>query len=495
MKKTKKMIAVLLIAIMGVCTLSACGKGEKQADNQKETDENTTASTEQSKEEGKNEAAQELKKDTIKALLPPVSATYQDNFDKWEKEFNELYPNLTLEIEATSWEDMTNKLDVQVQAGSPPDIAFGGSASVPKYLDTELLIDISKYATPEMLDDFDEHILNYFKNGEGIYGMPAYAEVHGIGGNREMLEEAGIDWKKVQKGGWTFEEFREAIKAGTVKNGDSTRYGFVFACSGVTAKDYLNIFVKSAGMPSPFTKDLKYAYTSQNFLKLLESMRILIDDGSMPKELSSIDAGKRWNMFLTGQTMITGKGLSTFERSAALNNAKIDANDGSAVEGSIKAEYIILPVPTFFGNELVTTGAVDGYFAFRGIEEPTEEHLQNVAKAMYFLASGEIAATTCSELMINPVSGTAKVALANIPVPEDKNMFNTEAQELLMGKIAQARPDITSELGAKAERIMDEVITPKFQSLLSGEVTPQEMYDAVKKAAIDTFGEDGIVVD
>ncbi|HBY72181.1 MAG TPA: ABC transporter substrate-binding protein, partial [Lachnospiraceae bacterium] len=142
---------------------------------------------------------------------------------------NELYPNLTLEIEAASWEDMTSKLDVQVQAGSPPDIAFVGSGGVPKYLDTELLIDISKYATPDMLSDFDELILNYFKNGDGIYGMPAYAEVHGIGGNREMLEAAGIDWKRIQKEGWTYEEFREAIKAGTVKEGDKTRYGFVFA--------------------------------------------------------------------------------------------------------------------------------------------------------------------------------------------------------------------------------------------------------------------------
>lgn len=491
MKKMKKIIAILLIAIMGVFALSACGKEEEQKGTLKETDVKST--TDQKKEEDTTKSTEELKKDTIRALLPPVSATYQDNFDKWEKEFNELYPNLTLEIEAASWEDMTSKLDVQVQAGSPPDIAFVGSGSVPKYLDTELLIDISKYATPEMLADFDEHILNYFKNGDGIYGMPAYAEVHGIGGNREMLEAAGVDWKKVQKEGWTYEEFREAIKAGTVTEGDKTRYGFVFACSGVTAKDYLNIFVRSAGMPSPFTKDLKYAYTSQNFLKLLEAMRTLIDDGSMPKELSSIDAGKRWNMFLTGQTMITGKGLSSFERSAALNNAKLEANDGSAVEGSIKVDYIILPVPTFFGNDLVTTGAVDGYIAFRGIEEPTDEHLQNVAKAMYFLASGEIAATTCSELMIAPVAETARAA--NVPVPEDKNLNNSEAQAILMGKIAEARPDITPELGAKSERIMDEVVVPKFQALLAGEITPQEMYDSVKKAAIDAFGEDGIVVD
>ncbi|HCM12533.1 MAG TPA: ABC transporter substrate-binding protein, partial [Lachnospiraceae bacterium] len=61
-----------------------------------------------------------------------------------------------------------------------------------------------------------------------------------------------------------------------------------------------------------------------------------------------------------------------------------------------------------------------------------------VAKAMYFLASGEIAATTCSELMIAPVAETARAAAANIPVPENKIVENSEAQAILMGKIAEA---------------------------------------------------------
>ena len=50
------------------------------------------------------------------------------------------------------------------------------------------------------------------KIGDGLYGLPAYCEVQCIGGNREFLEKAGIDWKSVQQNGWTYDEFREAIK-------------------------------------------------------------------------------------------------------------------------------------------------------------------------------------------------------------------------------------------------------------------------------------------
>lgn len=433
-------------------------------------------------------------KDTITALLPPVSANYQANFDQMEKDFNALYPNLTLKIEPASWEDMTQKLDTQVNAGSPPDIAFIGSDGISKYVQQGMLMDISDAATPEMIADYDPTPLAYMKNGNGLYGFPAYVSVQSIGGNKKMLEEAGIDWKNVQKNGWTYEEFRDAIKKGTVKNSDgSTRYGFVFATSGVTSKDYLNILIKNAGMPSPFTTDLKFAYTSKNFLTVLQAMREMIDDGSMPKELSSIDAGKRWNMFLTGQTMITGKGLATFENSAKQNNAKLAAKDASAVANSIPVDYVVLPVPTFAGQPSVSQAAVDGYVTFRGKKEPTAEHKANVVKAAYFLDSGKIMAQTNNELFLGQITKSARDAAASMTTDRDPD--NLAAETLLESKAAPARPDIPPELGAKVIKLQDEVIVPKLQGLLAGEISPQEMYDAVKKAAIGAFGADGVVQD
>ncbi|NMO97060.1 ABC transporter substrate-binding protein [Paenibacillus lemnae] len=433
-------------------------------------------------------------KDTITALLPPVSAGFQDNFAQMEKDFNALYPNLTLKIEPASWEDMTQKLDTQVNAGSPPDIAFIPSGSIAKYVEQGMVMSIDDIATQEMKDDFDEAPLEYMKQGESLYGFPGYMEVHGIGGNKEFLEEAGIDYKKVQQEGWTYDEFREAIKKGVVKEGDTTsRYGFVFATSGVTSRDYLTILVKNAGMPSPFTTDHKFAYTSSNFLEVLKAIRQMIDDGSMPKELSSVDAGKRWNMFLTGQTMITGKGLATFENSAKKNNEKLEANDGSAVQGSIPVEYIVLPVPTFAGEKQQASVAVDGYVTFRGKKEPTEEHKENVVKAAYFLSSGKVAATTNNDLFAAHITDSGREAAKEMTI--DRNPDNVEAVETLLKQASPARPDIPTELGAKAIKLEDEVIIPKLQALIAGEITPEEMYEEVKSAAVQTFGEDGVVTE
>lgn len=430
--------------------------------------------------------------DTITAMVPPVTPNFQKEIPNFVASFQKKYQNLTLTMIPASWEDMSQKLDVQVNAGSPPDIAFMGQANgaISKYLSTGMLLDITNAVTKEMLDDFDPNTLLYMKNGNAMYGLPLYMGVHSIGGNKKFLEEAGIDWKSVQEKGWTFEQFREMVKKGLKKDGGTTRYGFVYACSGVTAMDFLEMLAMNAGMEAPFDKNLKYAYTDPNYLEVLKFVRALIDDGSMPKESNTIDAGKRWNMMLTGQTMITGKGMPIFENSAKANNAKLEAKDASAVKDSIHVDYIELPAPTLGNNKQVAGGGIDGYLTFKQGKTVNEEHVKNVVKATYFLSSGEVAAMAVNELFLAQITKSGREASKNIKVDIDPNNLAMTAK--LTSVVFEPRPDITAELGEKATKIREEVIKPKFQALLANEITPQQMYDEVKKAAVAAFGANGV---
>jgi multiple sugar transport system substrate-binding protein len=484
MKRKMRVLTSVFALTMALSTLTACGSTPS---NQASTTAPSASATASANPNNSTE------KDTITALLPPVSPNYQKNFDQMSKDFTAKYPNLTLKIEPASWEDMTQKLDTQVNAGSPPDIAFIGSGGIPKYLNQGMLMDITGVATPEMLADYDKTALEYMKYGKGQYGFPAYMEVHALGGNKEMLEKAGIDWKKVQQNGWTYDEFRAAIKKGLVTENGKTRYGFVFAVKGVAAVDYLGIMAKNAGMPYSFDKDMKYAYTSKKYLGLLKDLRQLIDDGSMPKELSSVDAGKRWNMFLTGQTMITGKGLAVFENSAKANNKKIEAKDGSAVKDSIPVNYVVLPAPTFQGAKASSSTVVDGYVTFRGKKEPTAEHKANVVKAAYFLANGNVAATTNNDLFAAHITQSGKKAAESMKI--DREQYNIDAVDNMLKNATPARTDIPTDMAAKALKLETEVIVPKMQALIAGESTPEAMYEAVKAAAIQAFGDGGIVKD
>jgi len=429
--------------------------------------------------------------DTIKALLPPISNQFIERLDKVQAAFHKQYPNLTLVIEAASWNDRIEKLDTQVNAGTPPDIAFLGSELIAKYVNMGVAMNITKYATADMISDYDAAPLKYMKNGDGLYGLPAYMEIHGIGGNKEYMEAAGIDWKKIQTKGWTFEEFDAAVKKGAgVKGANSTsKYGLVFATAGTTTKNFIEIFAKNAGMPSEFNSDIKYVYTSKKFLNVLTSASKLIADGAN----MNATAGERWNLFLTGQTMFTGKGLATFESSAKANNAKLKAKDGSAVAGSVPVDYVVMPVPTSNGASPAYYSVVDGYVTFRGKTAPTEVHMKNVVKASYFLASGENAAQTNADLFAVNITKTARDAESKYPIEREAD--NLASVKYLMANAAPARPEIPSDKQAKGTKIMDEVIIPKFQALLAKEISPQTMYDAVYEAAVAAFGKDGIVKD
>ena len=429
--------------------------------------------------------------DTITAILPPVTSAYQDNMEEYIKGFEETHPGVTVEVVPASWEDFSQKLDVQVNAGSPPDIAFVGSNNLAKYIDTEMLVDLSKYASDDMIADFDESALDYMKNGDSIYGFPAYCSVQSMGGNKELLEAAGIDWQKIQKEGWTYDEFREACKSGTVKDGDNvTQYGFVAACSGTSVSDYFNIFSKNAGMPSAFDEDLKYAYTSENMLTLLQSYRDLIEDGSAPGVMATIDGTKKNNMLYTGQAMIICKGAPTGEKAAYDNTKALEAGDGTAVENSVPVEYVVLPAPTFEGQTQNSQGTIDGYVCFSEDEEANADHLKNVVDFAYYMASGDTAAKVCQDLYITPVCESGRTAAESLPEIEDKSADNTAAIELLQTQVAPARPDIPAELLTKENKIREEVIYPKLTSLLSGETTPEEMYQAICDAAYEAFGEE-----
>lgn len=52
-------------------------------------------------------------------MVPPVTGDYLDKMTEWADEFHEMYPNLTMEVIGTSWDDHTTKLSTMAQAGEP----------------------------------------------------------------------------------------------------------------------------------------------------------------------------------------------------------------------------------------------------------------------------------------------------------------------------------------------------------------------------------------
>ena len=423
------------------------------------------------------------KPDTIVVMAPPVTGSYLENLKVWAADFNALYPHLTVEVIETSWGDHSGKLSTMAQAGEAPDIAEISSGALGTYVEMGVAIDISKYMDAERLADYDSNALDYMSLEGTVYGLPLYLTIQSIGANKTLMEELGIDVAKIQNEGWTYEEFLDVIKLGTADG----RYGFVFANSGVTASDMLNIFGAGAGLSNNFTEDLKYTFTSDNMLTLLTAIEEMTKSGYMPN--FGVEAGQRMVMCQTGNAMIFGKAMPLFENNFMKNNAALEANDGTAVENSLPMEYAFLPVPTMMGCAESCYGTVDGLIAMRN-KNTTDEHLENVLLFMDYICSGERIASCMNELFLDPVCQSGRDALV---LPEGRDAQNLATASRCIAMVQVPPAGVTAEMTATAKQLMDEQIVPKFQLLLAGEATAQEVYDHICEAAYYAFGEDNCV--
>jgi len=421
--------------------------------------------------------------DTIVIMAPPVTGEYLNNLKVWAADFNKLYPHLTVEIIETSWGDHSDKLSTMAQAGEAPDIAEISSGALGTYVEMGVAIDIAKYMSADRLADYDANAVEYMSLEGVTYGLPLYLTIQSIGANKTLMEELGIDVAKIQNEGWTYEEFLDVIKLGTT----DSRYGFVFANSGVTASDMLNIFGAGAGLSNNFTADLKYTVTSENMLTLLTAIEEMTKSGYMPN--FGVEAGQRMVMCQTGNAMIFGKAMPLFESNFVKNNAALEANDGTAVENSLPMEYAFLPVPTMMGCAESCYGTVDGLIAMRN-KNTTDEHLANVLLFMDYICSGERIASCMNELYLDPVCQSGRDALV---LQEGRDEQNLATAGRCIGMVEAPPAGVTAEMTATAKKLMDEVIVPKFQLLLAGEATAQEVYDYICEAAFAYFGEENCV--
>lgn len=418
--------------------------------------------------------------DTITIMAPPIITDYTDYLAGWIEEFNKMYPNLHIEVTASSWDDNVSRLSTLCLAGDAPDIANIECQTLGTYVDMGVAVDITKYMPEGRLADYDESVLGYMTLDDTLYGLPLYVSIQAMGGNKAMLEAAGVDVEKVQTEGWTYDEFLEAIKNGTTDDA----YGFVFANAGITTSDFVHIFGTVAGLSNDFTADLKYAYTSENMLNLLKAIEEVISSGYMPNY--GVEAGTRLVMLETGECMITGKAMPLFESNVNTNNAGIA--DGTAVEGSVEVEYVFLPCPIMEGATETCYGMANAFLPLRN-NKTTDEHLKNVMLFLDYICSGEPAAKTAGDCYLSAVCKSGREAQASMTL--DQSEGNAAAAARAVSLVVAPPSGVTGEQSGNANTIMDEVIVPKMQALIAGETTAQEMYDEICSAAFDLFGEDG----
>lgn len=409
--------------------------------------------------------------DTVTVWTYPVHQKYEDDIKELIADFNKQYPEIKVQYEILSWAEGPKKFDVALNAGDPPDLYFSGLDG--SYVNTGLAVPIDPYMTKEIKDDFLPGTLESMQINGKQYGLPLYQAVWGWGGNKRILDEAGIDWKKIQQNGWTWSEFLEAAKKLTKKLPDgNTQYAIV---TDGTSLDFLDLITHNNDLIDAVDAKGNFIWNDNRILDSLKFIDTLRKEGYMPKESAAIAPQKRTDMFYAGQAAIISKGIPYYDVMLANRNKDIDAGK---VQGE-KIDYVQLPVPhsDSMRGYGATIGGAQGYIMFRQKNDKGEQHAKNVFLVLEAL-SGAKAGNSANELCLPFVRKSQAQLFEGKSLAQPYNVV--ASQNMQKNEDIPVTLSIDVNKAAQLKQYREQVEKPVFQALLAGEKTPEQAADELK---------------
>lgn len=150
-----------------------------------------------------------------------VRGGQNEQMEKLNAAFEEKYPNVTIERNSQSFEDLGTTLRLALTDNDAPDVvqANNGRSTMGAFVEADQLLPLNEYAEAYgWYDRYGESVLTYSSysadgkefGGENLYGLAQVGEVVGIFYNKEKLAALGLEVPAT----WAdFEKALEAAKA------------------------------------------------------------------------------------------------------------------------------------------------------------------------------------------------------------------------------------------------------------------------------------------
>jgi raffinose/stachyose/melibiose transport system substrate-binding protein len=252
-------------------------------------------------------AAQTLKEWDL-SNRPAVSAVQ----DQLNAEFMEAHPDVTIERNAVSFDDLIATVQLALASNEPPDVAMvnQGAADMGEAVKAGLIMPLDDYAEQYGWNDlYSQNLIDRFrwsedhKFGEGhLYGIANTAQFVGVYYNKAIFDQLGIGIPE------TFEDLQ--VSLATIKEAGITPivYGNLEGWPGIhlysavqhlfTTTDELDTLIFNRGGSWKTEGNTEAAVIIQDW----------VSKGYLTEGFSGIGYDDSWSLFLQGQgaMMITG---------------------------------------------------------------------------------------------------------------------------------------------------------------------------------------------
>jgi hypothetical protein len=222
-------------------------------------------------------------------------------------------------------------------------------------VESGLLVDLTPYYTKQDREDIYPEVLDMVEYRGKYWRWPTYTTVWQMCGNKSLVEDAGVDWRKVQREGWTTDEFVDAMHRATVTG---QRWGYTWA-----EQEQWSFMSRNWGLVYRLNEAGEWLFRGE---PAIQSIQWLID--TFDKVKISPPETPAWTRTEAGA-------LYNRQEAAVLGRTSLGAIANSH-QGRTPFEQVLLPWPHHRSAREVNHGGVYGKTVWRQQNYKGDDHTQ-----------------------------------------------------------------------------------------------------------------------
>ena len=287
MKNMKRFLAFGMAACMVMGSMTACGSGNSDSGS------SDAATTDSSSSDSSGDNGE------VKLTMLGWEIYQQAGMEALAAAYHEKHPNVTIEVQISTWSEYWTKLEAMANSNSLPDIFWMHTNEFSKYVEAGMLADLTDLYADEDPDyyhnNFPANLVENFTYEDKIYGVMKDVDTIGLVYNKDIFDEAGVSYPDDT---WTWDDLVEASETIHEKTG---KYGMmadeneqegwantIYQAGGY----YINDDKTKAGFDDPATQkgiaeyigwqtDYDFSPTQSDFSDLGKAERFFAGEGAM----------------------------------------------------------------------------------------------------------------------------------------------------------------------------------------------------------------------
>lgn len=350
-KRSRRIAALAMAAVLGTSFLTACGKGE----------------TEQEEEVKKGDEKITLTVWSLYGTNPEdkSAAAFQESI----KEIMEEDSNVEIKLDYAENEAYKTKIKAAVAANEAPDIygTWGGGFTQP-FVEADKVLEIDDYLTEEIQSKLLPGVLDYYTYDDKVYGLPTKMSTCHLFVNKKIMDEHELELPS------TFSELVDVCK--TLKEAGITPISLGSKDRWAIGKVFDIMGVRACGIEEA-TKILsgEESFNNPDFLYAAESFGQLAEVGAFTENAVALNNDEALADFTLG-------------KAAMFYNGSWSCGFINSETSQVKGDVVAIPFPEMEDgkgtvNEFVG-GASDGFVINKDTKYPDKafEVLQKISYKM-----------------------------------------------------------------------------------------------------------------